>query len=736
MQIDLGHIKEELLLFIDARRENTLFDVADSQAHLEARYQIVEGQTYDYSFNNAEVRLLDDSSQIVQPHARYSHLGTIAPNIFVGTLRLYIGLKDKEIGFVELEVRSLKAEYRNDYRDMLGDITEKCTELLLQAESPVSQNLQIDFTKDSQTLYQRFAFVKSIVHTEEFDDSLHRIISRPATKWEADEDEIDARRGKRWTSRNIKEVAKSNMRAEVSSQNLLGLPSVPARISVLRKTDSVDTPENRFVKHALTTLSNFCSDIAAVSEKGSRLFSEASYLNEHLSQFLSHSIFKEIREPETLRLNSPVLQRKEGYREVLRVWLMFDLAAKLIWEGGNDVYQGGKKDIATLYEYWIFFKLLELIETFFNIPKAEINQLLNQTEKNLGLSLKQGSHTALRGTYESSKRKLNIKFNYNRAFSNASYPEAGSWSLKMRPDYTLSIWPFGLSEEVAETEELIVHIHFDAKYKVANLNDLIGQLDRDELDLQKEENKQGIYKNADILKMHAYRDAIRRTGGSYVLYPGSNSIALRGFHEILPGLGAFPIRPGKRDSGLNELKEFLKRVVEHLQSKISQREKLSYHIYTIFKNKPSTTTLSLPREIEGDRSFHPDDIGVLMAPVESTEHLQWINVAKKFNLAVKLDFSLRQEIFTSRMLLLYSKQDVNALGFYLIVNDEIKVSSKSDLENVNYSPLYDQYFVFDLQSIEDTALVSELTFEYVKRQIADGKAFAVKLRDLLPKEER
>jgi len=46
---------------------------------------------------------------------------------------------------------------------------------------------------------------------------------------------------------------------------------------------------------------------------------------------------------------------KIGYREVLRVWLMFDLAAKLFWQGGEDVYSGDKKDVAVLYEYWLIF---------------------------------------------------------------------------------------------------------------------------------------------------------------------------------------------------------------------------------------------------------------------------------------------------------------------------------------------------------------------------------------------
>ena len=46
---------------------------------------------------------------------------------------------------------------------MLELITEKCTDLLLQANSPVLQHLEIDYTNDSQTLYQK-VFVYQIGH--------------------------------------------------------------------------------------------------------------------------------------------------------------------------------------------------------------------------------------------------------------------------------------------------------------------------------------------------------------------------------------------------------------------------------------------------------------------------------------------------------------------------------------------------------------------------------------------
>jgi predicted component of viral defense system (DUF524 family) len=36
---------------------------------------------------------------------------------------------------------------------------------------------------------------------------------------------------------------------------------LPERIATIRKTDSLDTPENRFIKHALENFLKFCTDI-------------------------------------------------------------------------------------------------------------------------------------------------------------------------------------------------------------------------------------------------------------------------------------------------------------------------------------------------------------------------------------------------------------------------------------------------------------------------------------------
>jgi predicted component of viral defense system (DUF524 family) len=36
----------------------------------------------------------------------------------------------------------------------------------------------------------------------------------------------------------------------------------------------------------------------------------------------------------------------------------------------NDVYSGSKRDVAVLYEYWLFFKLLEIVKEVFKIESV------------------------------------------------------------------------------------------------------------------------------------------------------------------------------------------------------------------------------------------------------------------------------------------------------------------------------------------------------------------------------
>lgn len=719
IEINLDDEKGGLQLWIGARRKGTLFDAEKSALqHSEARYQLVEGCFYDYELSDKDYYLGDVGENIVQEHLRNQNIGTLAPNIFVGTLEipLFKSGKEDSCDIIKLEVQSVKSGYREDYRDMLEFITEKCTDLLLQSNSPVSQHFDIDFERDSQSLYQKFAFIKSVISSEEFHDAINRIITSPVTVWAESSERKDIRSVRKFTNRSLKELVKGSNRSKLPPNHSLrkyGLKTIPERITSVRKIDSVDTPENRFIKHALETFLKFCSDINKASKPDTKLDIESKSLSRELESHLHHSIFQEISRPTTLKLNSPVLQRKEGYREVLRVWLMFELAAKLVWQGGEDVYGAGKKDVANLYEYWLFFKLLDLFEDIFAIEPKHISGLVETTDNGLNIRIKQGKFTALNGVYDSGSRKLNVRFNYNRSFSGKKeYPYAGSWTTTLRPDYTLSFWPLGILEQEAEKEELIVHIHFDAKYKIANFAQLIDQKSEEELDSEKIENLKGIYNNADLMKMHAYKDAIRRTGGAYVLYPGDISINKKGFHEIIPGLGAFPVQPSKNEDGTTELKAFIHEVVNHFLNRTSQRERIAYRTYDIFKDPPNKDDIlkeALPEAYGENRGLLPDDTFVIVGFYDTTEQYGWIKKGQyNFRMGTgRGSIILNNEIVSAKYLLLHTHGDNAASKLWRITSRGPKVFSRLELENKGYPKAKDSedykrnYLVIDIEPADE-----------------------------------
>jgi hypothetical protein len=232
---------------------------------------------------------------------------------------------------------------------------------------------------------------------------------------------------------------------------------------------------------------------------------------------------------------------------------------------------------------------------------------------------------------------------------------------------------------------LIVHIHFDAKYKIEQVTDIFGF--DDDLDQEKLDHKKGLYKRADILKMHSYKDAIRRSAGAYVLYPGTESKMERGFHEIIPGLGAFPVKPSEYDDGSTQLKKFLQDVTNHFLNRTSQREKLYYQTYAIHNHLSKTLKENLPELLRENRDLIPDQTYVLIGYYKDTSHLDWIIKNSLYN--ARMDSrrgSLKLGIgeSTARYLLLHGEGETKTGKLFKIVEKGPRVFSINQLKKFNY----------------------------------------------------
>ncbi len=725
-------IKEGVILTLYPIGNNAkIFEIDLNQAEEfgEAPIQILESRRYEYEFSNPKYQLETSIKLICIPsRSKTNSRGIISPGNYVGTLELNVFSDEERIKY-HLEVLATKFDvdddfdksYRQNYRSMIEDITDKCTELLMQSNSPVNQYFEPDFNKDNNVLYQKFSFVKSIINKEEFEESMLRIFSSPKTSWINRQENADIRSVKRFSNRNIQELLRGNNRIPLPRKHNLygrnGLESIPSKINSYKQESSLDNPENRFIKHALEVYLQFCESCSSAFEEDSKDQKEADYLANKLESFLNHSFFQEISRPTTLKLNSPTLQRKSGYREILKSWLMFDLASKLTWTGGEDVYNAGKRDIATLYEYWLFFVLYDLFKSKFNLTKLtqddEYAHLFEITKKGLNLIIKSGQHTALEGSTIIRDRDLNIKFSFNRTFSGYkdSYPKSGSWTTAMRPDYTLTVWPKELKEKEAEEQELIVHIHFDAKYKVNNFkvksngqNETLTKEDeRKILDNLKNEERAGIFKNADLLKMHAYKDAIRRTGGAYILYPGTKETIFKGFHELIPGLGAFSLNPNNQKADILALSNFIDKVILNLVNRASQRENIAHKRYSIHKNDTPNEILEAIPEYFNNVKLIPDETHVLVGFSKNKERLNWYKENGLYNFRMDDDkgsLIFTDEVVNAKFLLLRESGKSQASHIFRI-KPGVRVFSKEKLQGLGLLDLRRKnYLVYEFVSEE------------------------------------
>lgn len=566
--------------------------------------------------------------------------GLIETRSFCGTLLLELVEGDcsgdiPALATALLDVRSVKMDYRTEYRGMLRRLTEEITGLVADARSSTKGRFLSSFKErsDGGWLQIQLELLREVLDSSDFTAAIQRILNFPHEKLSSSNDIVKADRPVRWTPSAIRQLLNGNPRRKTPLNHTLaafGLESVAEHVRVPHKSRDLDTPENRFIKYALEDFRSFLAHAQSVFSASAgwgvsaaltcRLFSV-------IDDWLGRAIFREIGAMRFTPLGSPVLQRKSGYREVLRWWLRFRTAAELSWKGGEDLFHAGQRNVAELYEYWLFF---ELLSWFCRMCRAgnrpAIEELIEGFEEGSpNLRLKKNMELGpFAGIFAGRSRRLNARFVYNGRFqASSNRQQRGSWSRALHPDYTLSFWPEEMSETDAEGQELLVHIHFDAKYRVDQFQELFGS----ELEDDADEEVDGNYKRQDLLKMHAYRDAIKRSQGAYVLYPGRANAAVKftGFHEILPGIGAFGVAPDQDGNaqGLEALETFLDQVLAHLSNRTTTQERVSYHLADSYATREEPVeygSLHLPEIDIYDAKFRalpPSEHMVLAAWVEN-----------------------------------------------------------------------------------------------------------------------
>lgn len=706
----------------------------------EYRYEIVVDRAGD------DLHVTTDRPEILRPDTPQGLTGRFRTGLYTGTLPVTLFADGAAIGSFSVEVRSRKLDYLTHYEWMLGDLADTFAELIMRGFAPTQTRFSPIADADAPTLYQRFAFLKSMLDGPLFDRAIQQVIHHPHREW-IDEQQL------RPTGQAIpagpavaRALTRGGRRVMLGGGPLeatfrgTAVRSLPTHIPVTRTHATKDTIPNRFVKYALLRWRDTVAEIETALQAAGDSYAIERGLREtatvlgQLDELLAQPLFRDVGPLTHLPAENQVLQKRAGYRELYRLFVQFELAAMLSWSGGDDVYGAGQKDVAVLYEYWVFLQLAQAISSLCD-TSLPLERLLEVDQHGLDIRLRQGQGRVLKGNVDRLGRRLDVELWYNRTFP-ASAGEAGSWTERLRPDCSLRIRTPGY-----EGERDDIWLHFDAKYRLDSVREVFveSEIEKDpdatesesEGDPALEFNSEATPPEGqgpqthverpmaeDLIKMHAYRDAIRRSSGAYVIYPGTERRLRQRYHEVLPGLGAFALVPSEQAEaeGLNEIRQFIDDVLDHTALQITGHERHRYWERVVYrKRKPSAPVADSVPFLRRP----PADTFVLLGYVRSAQQYGWIRREGLYN--VRADqrtgsVGIQSDELGSEFVLLYGPS-LNEAELWMVTDDPRILTRQRLLATGYASPGGNLYYCLPITSMETSSNPLRLDYDSVRRII-------------------
>ena len=367
---------------------------------------------------------------------------------------------------------------------------------------------------------------------ERLQDLLAAIERNPTRRFEPERPVVSPERVRRLDNRAVHSIFSRMERlvpvpagAAIANNSLakaltFGTPSCahfPARVAAPRGRLSFDTAENRFVKHVVGECLALVYRFVDHQKLHISLRDDCRQMLSILEHAAAATFLSEAGRLSGLHAPSQALTKADGYREVFGFWNALTSHVSLPRSAVETTRLLEGRDMATLYEYWVFLKVLQAVSKVAQIQPAGPPAIKRD---DLGDSLVLGLSSAL-------GPDITVSFNptYMRSTSTA-------YSTPLRPDV------------IVECEGL--RHAFDAKYRLERFD--VAESDADD--------RSATYKRADLYKMHTYRDAIAGLNTAFVVYPGSEFVFFdrSGKKYSTPndlrmpdGVGAIPLRPADAD---------------------------------------------------------------------------------------------------------------------------------------------------------------------------------------------
>ena len=308
---------------------------------------------------------------------------------------------------------------------------------------------------------------------------------------------------------------------------------LPAFVDVPRVEITFDTAENQFVLEFLKQLRGIVDRVEHIARSKAkpasfwtRAVTDSEAMRRVLGPFERHDMWNDVGRMGHVPIGSSVLQRRRGYKDVLRYHLALRAAARIPFDRSTVERLLGLKDVATLYELWCYFAVVDAVAIVVGRPADYADAMKMKDEVGLGHGFRVAWNDG-------------PTVYYNLSFTPKKSAPRQSASLWLRPDIVIDV----VRDGQRQLHALDAKLRLDGVVPTGEIEEGEDDVDANPLS----------FKNADIAKMHAYRDALPYVRSARVLYPGNEVCEFpaldAGAHDT-DGVGAIPLVPGKPMSEL------------------------------------------------------------------------------------------------------------------------------------------------------------------------------------------
>ena len=421
-----------------------------------------------------------------------------------------------EVGFSTFEIRSekntllevtieifpTKLDYKNDYQKLLQEVNDEIYNLAYHfiRKTYLGAKIKLDGTPSMAEFYRLIRkhsdqFIQAVKRIERLP---HHLLQNEYVRARGDQIRKLDSRSRSYLRKRPTLFVEVEKGVEIDHRVLM--PKEGLRI---KKERTHDTVENRFIKFMITRLIDKLEDLMeritnqpwwVKEEPDSDLMNEVRQMIKRLDSILKSPFWRNIGKLDR-SVYSLVLQMAPGYRDAYQIFLTVSKGLAL----QGKIYQMSVKDVATLYEYWTFLKLGQILSKKYVL----VNQDIVKGNRD-GLFINLDSNRKAERIFQHPVTKEKIVLTYQKYEGNLP-------TLSQKPDMMLSIKKKG--------KDYYYQYIFDAKYRIDYA--------------QKGSYYGNRYSNPgpmedDINTMHRYRDSIvvahngpyeRTSFGAYVLFP-------------------------------------------------------------------------------------------------------------------------------------------------------------------------------------------------------------------------